>query len=205
MIDAAGFVTAGGASSRMGRDKAWLELGGLTMIEHVIAAIRPVTSSVSVIANRPEYQRLGVPLYQDENFGVGPMEAIRVALANANAARVVLVGCDMPFVTPELFRLLLKLSDTHQAVVPLDTTGRLEPLCAVYAVDALSTVTELIADGARKIRLLFDRISTRYVGFDQLCHLRGADLFFENINTEQEYRRAVGQLNPPEVTNQIRG
>ena len=205
MIDAVGFVTAGGASSRMGRDKAWLEIDGLAMIEHVIAAIRPVTSSISVIANRPEYQRLGVPLYQDENLGIGPLEAIRVALANANAARVMLVGCDMPFVTPELFRLLLKLSDTHQAVVPLDASGRLEPLCAVYAVEALSTVTELIVAGARKVRLLFDRISTQYVSFDQLRHLRGADLFFENINTEEEYNRAVERLPAADTTSRNRG
>ena len=205
MNDAAGFVTAGGASSRMGRDKAWLELGGQTLIERVIDAIRPVTSSISVIANRPGYQRLGLPVFADQNIGIGPLEAIRVALANASATRVVLAGCDMPFVTPDLFRLLLELADTHQAVVPLDVKGRLQPLCAVYATAALATVKELIAGRERKISLLFDRVSTRYVGFDQLCHLRGADLFFDNINTQEEYWRAIERLNSADGTSRIRG
>lgn len=195
MIKAAGFVTAGGASLRMGRDKAWLEIDGQTMIERVIAALSPVTTSVSVIANRREYERLGLPVFADENVGIGPLEAIRVALANTNAPRVVLAGCDMPFVTPELFRFLLGLSATHQAVVPVGADDRLEPLCAVYASEALAAVAELIASGARKVSLLFERISTRYVRVDELRHLRGADRFFENVNTVQEYTRAVERLN----------
>jgi molybdopterin-guanine dinucleotide biosynthesis protein A len=205
MIESAGFVTAGGASSRMGRDKAWLEIDGQTMIERVIAALRPVTSSVSIIANRREYDRLGLPVFADENVGIGPLEAIRVALANTNAPRIVLAGCDMPFVTPELFRYLLDLSGPYQAVIPLSADGRLEPLCAVYAMSALATVAELIAGGARKVSLLFEQISTRYVAFDEMRHLRGADLFFENVNTELEYARAVERLNPVEKFVELGG
>jgi molybdopterin-guanine dinucleotide biosynthesis protein A len=204
MIKAAGFVTAGGASSRMGRDKAWLEIDGQSMIERVIAALWPVTSSVSVIANRREYERLGLPVFADENVGIGPLEAIRVALANTEAPQVVLAGCDMPFVTPELFRFLLDLSAPYQAVVPLNAEGRLEPLCAVYATNALATVTELIGVGARKVSLLFERISIRRVRFDELRHLQSAGLFFENVNTVQEYARAVERLEAMEKIGELR-
>ncbi|HKS42136.1 MAG TPA: molybdenum cofactor guanylyltransferase [Blastocatellia bacterium] len=190
-----GFVTAGGRSSRMGRDKAWLELDGQTMIERVITAIKPVTTDVSVIANSAEYNRLGLPVYADTHTGIGPLEAIRTALANASTSRVLLVGCDLPFVTAELFSFLLSLKGDYQAIVPVGADDRLEPICAIYSTDALSEVTRLIESGARKVSLLFERIRTRLVIFDEIRHLQGADLFFENVNTQEEYSRALEVLH----------
>src|SRR5438046_2516502 len=110
MINTTGFITAGGRSSRMGTDKAWLELGGRAMIEQVIAALAPVTGSVAIIANSAEYARLGLPVFADAQSGIGPLEAIRTALANSATSRVLLVGCDLPFVTEDLFRFLLNIS-----------------------------------------------------------------------------------------------
>lgn len=194
MINATGFITAGGRSSRMGTDKAWLELGGRAMIEQVIAALAPVTSSLAIIANSPEYARLGLPVFADKQTGVGPLEAIRTALANSATSRIVLVGCDLPFVTEDLFRLLLSIPGDHQAVVPIGADGKLEPLCAVYCAEVLSVVTDLIARGERKVSLLFDPILTRFVPFEEMLHLKGAELFFENVNTPQDYARASESL-----------
>jgi molybdopterin-guanine dinucleotide biosynthesis protein A len=194
-MEATGFVTAGGRSSRMGTDKAWLDLGGQAMIERVIAAVGPVTSSVAIIANDPQYARLGLPVFADTNRGVGPLEAIRTALVNSNTSRVVLAGCDLPFVTSELFSFLLHLEGGHQTVVPLSREGLLEPLCAVYSTEVLAVVTELIARGERKVKRLFDRVPTRFLAFDEISQLQGAELFFENVNTRQEYCRAVRILD----------
>jgi molybdopterin-guanine dinucleotide biosynthesis protein A len=190
-----GFVTAGGRSSRMGRDKAWLELDGQTMIERVITAIKAVTTDVSVIANSAEYKRLGLPVYADTHIGIGPLEAIRTALANASTSRVLLVGCDLPFVTAELFSFLLSLKGDDQAIVPVGADDRLEPLCAVYSTNALSSVIRLIENDGRKVSLLFERIRTRLVTFDEIRHLPGAELFFENVNTQEEYSRALEVLH----------
>jgi molybdenum cofactor guanylyltransferase len=194
MINATGFITAGGRSSRMGTDKAWLELGGRAMIEQVIAALAPVASSVAIIANSPEYARLGLPLFADKQTGVGPLEAIRTALANSATSRIVLVGCDLPFVTEDLFRFLFNIPGDHQAVVPVGADGKLEPLCAIYAAEVLPLVTNLIAGGGRKVSLLFDLIPIRVVPFDELRHLKGAELFFENVNTPEDYARATESL-----------
>lgn len=179
----------------MGSDKAWLELGGQAMIERVIAAVAPVTSSVAIIANDPHYERLGLPVFADTNRGVGPLEAIRTALVNSSTLRVVLAGCDLPFVTSELFSFLLGLEGGHQTVVPLSREGLLEPLCAVYSTESLAVVTELIASGERKVQRLFDRVPTRFLAFAEISHLPGAELFFENVNTRQEYFRAVQLLD----------
>jgi molybdopterin-guanine dinucleotide biosynthesis protein A len=189
MSDVSSFITAGGRSSRMGTDKAWLELDGRPMIEHVIAAVQPVTSTVAIIANKPEYQRLGYPLFADSQSGIGPLEALRIALSNTATDRVILVACDLPFVKSALFRFLIEASHQHQATVPIGPDGKLEPLCAVYHRDALNVVSDLIVEGQRKIGLVFDRIATRVIAFAELAHLSGADRFFANINTPEDYIR----------------
>lgn len=196
-MNAEGFITAGGRSSRMGVDKAWLEIGGRAMIEHVIAALTPVTRSVALIANSPEYARLGLRVFSDTHKGIGPLEAIRTSLENARAPRVALVGCDLPFVTSELFRFLLGLKGGHQAIVPIGPDERLEPLCAVYSADALDCVTDLIERGERKVSKLFDIVPTRLVAFDELCHLRMSEFFFQNVNTPEDYLRACKVIHQP--------
>jgi len=181
----------------MGRDKAWLELGGATMIARVVAALRPVTDRVTIIANRPEYARLNLPVVADTHSGIGPLEAIRTALASSQQPRVVLAGCDLPFVTAQLFAHLLRVGDGAQAVVPMDAGGRLEPLCAIYSTAALHAVSELIANGDRKVSRLFDRIPTRFVAFREIQHLADAMLFFENINSPADYQQAIEYLKKP--------
>lgn len=189
-----GFIAAGGHSSRMGRDKAWLELGGRAMIEHIMAAVAPVTEKLAIIANSQAYERLGLPVFNDTYRDIGPLEAIRTALSNTDTPRVILVGCDLPFVTTDLFKLLLSIPGGHFATVPLGVDGTLEPLCAVYQRDALPEVTELIEEGVRKVSLLFDRVQTRLVAFEELRHLNGSSVFFENINTPEDYSRARERL-----------
>ncbi len=167
------------------------------MIEWVIAALRPVTSSVSIIANGDEYARLGLPVFADTNTGIGPLEAIRTAMANSRAPRLVLAGCDLPFVTSELFAFLLGVAGDYKAVVPVGPDGRLEPLCAVYSTGALEDVTALIESGERKVDRLFERTSVRRVAFNELSQLRGAELLFENVNTPEDHRRAGEILSGP--------
>jgi len=191
MFDATGFITAGGRSSRMGADKAWLEIGGQPLIERTLASVRAVTSSVAIIANTEGYGSLGVPVFADVHQGVGPLEAVRVALSNTETNRVLLVACDLPFLTRELFSLLLSIPYTSQAVVPLSSDNQLEPLCAIYCKDSLEIVEDLIERGERKMAKLFEEVPTRFVEFNEIRELDGANLFFENINTPEDYERTL--------------
>jgi molybdopterin-guanine dinucleotide biosynthesis protein A len=191
MMDANGFVTAGGRSSRMGKDKAWLEIGGQSMIERVIAALTPVTASVSIIANGPEYSRLGLPVFADTQEGIGPLEAIRTALTNTRLPRAVLVGCDLPFVTNELFKFLVSIGGDYQVILPVGPDGKLETLCAIYCKEMLPMVSDLIESGERKVSVLFERVATRFVVFDEIRHIKGSEMFFENVNTPADYARAI--------------
>jgi molybdopterin-guanine dinucleotide biosynthesis protein A len=191
MFDATGFITAGGRSSRMGIDKAWLEIEGQSLIERTLASVRAVTSSVAIIANTEGYGSLGVPVFVDSHQGVGPLEAVRVALSNTETNRVLLVACDLPFLTPELFSFLLSIPSKNQAVVPLSADNQIEPLCAIYCKNSLHAVETLIEQGERKMAKLFEKVPTRFVEFKEIRELDGANLFFENINTPEDHNRAL--------------
>jgi molybdopterin-guanine dinucleotide biosynthesis protein A len=175
----------------MGCDKAWLDLGGRPLIEHVIAALAPAVAKLAIIANSDRYRRLGYPVYPDENTGVGPLEAIRVALTNCESEYAVLVGCDLPFVTTGLFETLFDLGQGFDAIVPDSSAGHLEPLCALYSVQALPSLTGMIRAGHRKTSDLLDHVRTRVVSFGEIEHLTGSALFFTNVNTPDDYDRAL--------------
>ena len=90
--------------------------------------------------------------------GIGPLEAIRTALANSPTRHALLAGCDLPFVTSELFSFLhwaCGRLTRRSCLVGAD--GRLEPLCALYTTDACADVIQLIESGERKVSRLFDR------------------------------------------------
>jgi molybdopterin-guanine dinucleotide biosynthesis protein A len=195
MFDATGFITAGGKSSRMGVDKAWLEIEGQPLIERTLSSVRAVTSNVAIIANAECYGRLGVPVFGDVHPGIGPLEAVRVALSNTQTNRVLLAACDLPFLTSELFSFLLSIPSTSQAVVPLSSDNQLEPLCAIYCKNSLEAVEDLIERGERKMAKLFEKVPTRFVDFEEIRRLDGAHLFFENINTPEDYERTLRRLN----------
>ena len=180
----------------MGKDKAWLEIDGRPMIQRVIEELLRVTPTVSVIANGPEYERLGWPVLPDLNAGIGPLEAIRVALEASLTPRVLLVACDLPFVTAELLEFLLDRVEGYQATAPMSPDGRLEPLCAIYSTDTLEHVTELIRSGERKVSRLFDRVRVRLIPFEDLSQLAGAERFFMNVNTPDDYVQAA--RTPPD-------
>jgi molybdopterin-guanine dinucleotide biosynthesis protein A len=197
MNDVSGFVAAGGLSSRMGGDKAWLQLDGRPMIQRVIDTLTAVASPISIIANTGPYETLGLPVYRDANLGVGPLEAIRVALATARSQRVIVLACDLPLVRPSLFEFLLSLPGEYQAIVPVGPDGHLETLCAVYSTKAVQTVSTLISEGRRMVRLLYERIETRRVEFEEFCSLAGSETFFENVNTPEDYERVRSRFQHP--------
>jgi molybdopterin-guanine dinucleotide biosynthesis protein A len=133
MTSRAGFVLAGGASRRMGRDKALLPLGETTMIEKIAAAVRGAAGNVTLIGPLERYAHLGLTVIPDEIENCGPLGGLYTALRATKADWNVLVACDMPGVSEDFLKQLLEAAEASGAdcLVP-ETGGKLDPLCAVY-------------------------------------------------------------------------
>jgi molybdopterin-guanine dinucleotide biosynthesis protein A len=157
MSGAAGFVLAGGRSSRMGRDKALLPWHGRTLLEQVAEVVRQAAGDVTVIGHE-SYRSLGLRVIPDAIPDRGPLGGLLTALDASDADRVLLVACDMPEVTVGLLTGLL--SGEADAVVA-EAEGRLHPLCAVYHRRVLPKVNAAIRGRSLKMHDFLSHIAVQ--------------------------------------------
>jgi molybdopterin-guanine dinucleotide biosynthesis protein A len=192
MSEIEGYILAGGASSRMGSDKAHLRLGGETLVGRAARALRAVAGRTHVVSSKPDAEAFGLPVVPDVRQGLGALGGLHAALAHARAGWAAVLSCDLPFVTGEFLSRLTSLrGPDDDAVAPLQLDGRPQPLCALYApARSRTALDELLRAGELRPRVLLARLRTRWVGPDGWKDLAGAELFFHNVNTPEEFARA---------------
>ena len=175
-----------GRSTRMGRDKALLELEGQTFISRLAQALSVCDEVFVSGPSGRDYSGYGLKVVEDEHQGIGPMEGIRQSLRHAASDHVFICACDMPFVRREMIRYLAGfISPDHDACV-FRSDGRVHPLCGIYSRTALPVAEKMIAEGKYRMMELLSRVRTRYVD------LSGSGLAGEalaNINTPEDYAR----------------
>jgi molybdopterin-guanine dinucleotide biosynthesis protein A len=190
MSDVEGFILVGGASSRMGCDKARLKINGEEFVEKIASVLSNVTERVSTVGSRYENDIWHLPNVPDRFQKWGALGGLHASLYACKANWALVVACDLPFVTEELFRRLISMREGYESVVPIQTNGKLQPLCALYRVEScLKIAEEMISHGTRRPRDLFERVKTKYLGKEDWQDLPNSDLFFNNINTPFDYEK----------------
>ena len=184
----AGIVLAGGASRRMGRDKAFLELAGRPLIAHVIERMRAVCAQVLVVAGdvRP-YAGLGVQLVEDRFRGVGVLGGLHAGLEAATHELALAVGCDMPFLKPELLRAFAGWADGVDVAV-LRQREMVEPLHGAYRRTCLPAIEAAIRANRRRIISFFPHVRVRYVTVEDVIPFDPGLRSLRNVNTPEEWK-----------------
>ena len=184
-------VLAGGASRRIGSDKAFLRLGNKTLIEKLLETLRAVNyDPIRLIGpKKPQAEQLGLPIQPDLHADSGPLGGIHAALATASRELVLVTGCDFPFLDPSLLSQLEDLLSGHDAVVPV-WNGRPIPVCAFYSVRCLPAIEARLAQGSLKAANFLADVSVRWVEEEELRSLDPRGLSFFNLNTPEDYRLA---------------
>lgn len=192
-----GYVMAGGASTRFGFDKARAELNGETMLARMCKLVKDVTGCVSIVAPFGRYREFGERLVDDHWPGEGPLGGIISALMDARTRShepgwCLIVGCDMPFLTPEWLGYLKDRTLTTSAVVvaPQSALG-LEPLCACWHTSATGQLQYSFEDGIRKVTDALKRVSMDVVDEKEWKRFDKIGRIFWNMNTPAEYREAL--------------
>jgi len=179
---AAAVIMAGGASTRMGRDKSMLPVGGRPMIEHVYEQLEPHFREVLVsAADAGKYAFLGARVAVDEAPGQGPLMGIACALSAMEHDLAAVVACDIPEVDTALLGKMLRLAEGFDVVVPRTGPDRYEPLFAVYRKSAAAAARAVLAAGKRRITEIFDRCRVRFVDLE-------GEPGFTNVNTIEDYQ-----------------
>jgi len=192
MFEIEGFILAGGASSRMGRDKARLRLDGATFVERIAQALSAIAPCVSLVSARPDSADLNLPVVPDVFRSCGALGGLHAALKACRAPWAAVVSCDLPFVTGALLlRLATFTALDCDAVAPVQRDGRVQPLCALYrSTVCFARAEQLLADGELRPRVLLQQVRTRFVVPDELNDLPNDDLLFLNINTPADFAQA---------------
>lgn len=201
-MDLSAAVLAGGQSSRMGTDKALLTIDGVTVLERILRLLEWVATDVFVAGERAAYREFGVPVFPDRQDGSGPLAGLETALLHARHDRVLVVGCDMPFLQTGLLDAMASTAFDGDALVPvrlIEGARRLEPLHAIYRKQCLPTVEQHLSDGRRSLQKLLGTLNV--VELDE-GWMRQFDPELEslsNINTPDEARIAgIGNRNREE-------
>ena len=183
-----GVILAGGESSRMGRDKAFVLLAGRPMIAHVAERLRPQVDALALAGGAaPErFAALGLEAFADaQGEKLGPLAGVVAALDHAAArgfSHVVTAPCDAPFLPLDL---VARLAASGGAAV-VELGGKFEPTFALWPASAAGEARRLLGESAGPMAL------ARAVGALAVSFLDGAD--FANVNSRHELARAENRL-----------
>jgi len=141
-------ILAGGQSRRMGRDKAWLLVGGQPLLARQIELARSLGAREVFISGRADqdYSEFGCPVLQDRFAAAGPLAGIERALDQLSSPWLFVLAVDLPNLTPGILRQLTDHAAGTTGVIPR-VSGRIEPLTAIYPKAASSLARTLLGNG----------------------------------------------------------
>ena len=189
--DCTALILAGGASRRMGCDKAALQLGGQSLLQRATGLMRTLFPAILLSVQQPRGDLDPVILQvRDDVPDAGPLAGLCAGLRYATTPWVFAMAVDMPYLRHGIIQRLAGLRENHQAVVPI-AAGHLQCLAAFYAATALPALQSVLESrGERGMRTAISVLDVRRV--DERC-LYDADAdprSFADLDTPEDLARA---------------
>jgi molybdopterin-guanine dinucleotide biosynthesis protein A len=187
----AAFVLAGGKSSRMGTDKAFLEYQGRTLLARAIDLSKSVSGDVKIVGSLEKFGAYG-PVVEDVFSECGPLGGIHAALTNSVADLNLILAVDMPFVHTRFLKYLIsQASGVNYTVVIPRSESRLQPLSAVYRRGFATIAEQALLAGRNKIGPLFGSVNVKVIDENELKRAGFSRDLFRNLNTPQELEETI--------------
>jgi molybdopterin-guanine dinucleotide biosynthesis protein A len=178
-------ILAGGQARRFGgRDKSEVRVGGRRILERQLDELRQLTDDILLVGARRHEEVAGIHRVTDRVPDSGPLGGLDAALAAARDDRLIIVACDMPFITAAFLQRLVALSDPVDAVVPRTERGY-HPLCAVYRRSCHPAVLRHLAEHRLKMADLFEDLRVHVVDREHVA-MFGGERVLANVNTPAE-------------------
>jgi len=191
MSDLTVFILAGGQSSRMGRDKAFLSINGRTLLEHAIGLAKSVAEDVVLIGQRAKLDPYGIVM-QDIFPGCGPLGGIHAALHCSRTDLNLILAVDTPFLPPKFLQYQIERARTGASALVTypRVAGQYQPLCALYRKGFLPSAEAALKAGNYKIEPLLESVPSCVIGDAELAGLGLSAAIFDNLNTPGDWQRA---------------
>jgi len=181
-------ILAGGQATRFGgRDKSALLVNGRSILDRQLASLVPLTDDLMIVGDRVVAAgAIALRAIPDAVPGCGPLGGLHAALTAARGDVLLLVACDMPYLSAPFAEYLLSLAGDADIVVPESERGY-HPLCAVYTRACLEPAAAQLADRQLKMRELVDRMRTRVVPIEDIRRFGDPHRLLANVNTPADY------------------
>lgn len=199
------FVLAGGLSTRMGRDKALIELGGRPLIEHALGKLRGLGFSPRIVGSREDLA-VFAPVIPDIHPQAGPLGGIEAALAASDSTQNLFLAVDLPWLPAQFLRWMIDRAEETDALATIPRLqGQPQPLCAVYSSALLphaqaalaahdAKVTNAVERARKATGLRIDTFDVESIAASQSWEPEPPVYkWFDNINTPAEFERALEQ------------
>jgi molybdenum cofactor guanylyltransferase len=191
----AAYLQAGGKSTRMGENKAFIDFHGQTLVARALETLNQICGEVTIVGDPEIFGRFG-PTVADILPGCGPLGGIHAALTHSRAELNLMLAVDMPFASGDLLEFLLSKAAESAAVVTVARIGRgLQPLCAVYRPAFAPIAEQALRAGTYKIDAAFAGVSMHVIGEPELAGAGFSEKDFFNVNTPDD-RRTAADLIP---------
>ena len=187
--EVAGVVLAGGRSTRYGKNKALVKVDGISLIERVLRVLSKIFNNIYLMTNTPhEYAHLGLPMFEDEIKGLGPLGGIYTALKVIEEDYGFFVACDMPLLNEALIRHMVTSRNDFDVVIP-KIDWKIESLHALYRTTCLPYIKDMIRRKEYQIFRFFDKVRVKYIEENEVRSFDPQLYCFFNINRPEELRR----------------
>lgn len=186
-VEVTGFILAGGKSTRMGADKAFIEFEGRSLLERALGLARSVTPDIRIVGAREKFAQFA-PVVEDIFRERGPLGGIHAALHASQTELNFMLAVDMPFVSVTFLQYLISEARTaaEATVIVPRSDGRRQPLCAVYRPRFAEAAQPALLAGRNRIDSLFDTVETRVIGEEELHRAGFSNAIFRNLNTPEQ-------------------
>jgi len=186
VTDLSAFILAGGKSTRMGTDKAFLLLDERTLLARMLDLARQVSSHVHIVGDPAKFTPFA-PTIEDIFPGRGPLGGIHAALRFSPTDLNVILAVDVPFVPPALLDYLISRAQNSDANATLArAAGGFQPLCAVYRRSFADVAEDALRAGRYKIDALFALTDTQVIEEAELGAAGFSRRVFRNLNSPED-------------------
>ena len=184
-------ILAGGNSSRLGRDKALVNICNSSSIIHtIVSKLQVISDDVIIATNGKKYAGLGVRLTSDIYLNNGPLAGLHSGLLAAKHSHALVVACDMPFLNVELLNYMVSQPLDYDALVP-KIEGCLEPLHAIYSRQCITEIERMLKANRFRTYELLDTILVQYLLQDTIAMFDPEYRSFFNINSPKTLKEAI--------------
>jgi molybdenum cofactor guanylyltransferase len=193
-----GAILVGGQGRRLGGiDKSALLVGTDSIFDRQLSLFRRMTPHILIVGAEPSrVQPPGATLVADRIAGAGALGGLYTALIDAPTEQVLVIACDMPFVTAPFLARLAERGNGVDAVVPRDDRGR-HPLCASYDRRIAGHLRARIDRGELRVGDALDGLDVHELGPDELASFDADGRLLLNVNTPADYEQARTQKIVP--------